>query len=446
MHDGATATIRQWIRWIDVSATGWQLRASPLSIAEIFSKQVTDTARAWIFTSATLAIGGDFSLYQRELGLGDAATGYWESPFDYANQAMLYLPRDLPQPNSFEHTDAVVAAALPVLRASRGRAFLLFTTLRALARARETLLAEIERGTLDFPLLAQGEGSRTELLTRFRRLGNAILLGSQSFWEGVDVQGEALSLVVIDKLPFAPPDDPLFAARLEHIAREGGNPFMDYQLPQAAINLKQGAGRLIRVGDRSRRADDLRPAAGRQTLRPAYLAGATADASHARTRRRRRILWRRTAGRCEGLTRALMSGRVPVAAVRRFPATSEPCRARAVARPRRAARTSTTAWSLPVRRNALFGKVLREHAPRVIAQLRHAELVVALHHQDQRLFVGGRLRIVGDRRRGTIHRGDIRAAIVVVASDVHLVHAQRVGEIAHAVDGIGRVPAVRKAS
>jgi ATP-dependent DNA helicase DinG len=235
-----------WVRWLDVSASGWQLRASPLSIAEIFSKQVTDTARAWIFTSATLAIAGDFSLYQRELGLTDAATGYWESPFDYAQQALLYLPRNLPEPNSFEHTDAVVAAALPVLQASRGRAFLLFTTLRALARARESLTAATERGALAFPLLAQGDGSRTELLTRFRHLGNAVLLGSQSFWEGVDVQGEALSLVVIDKLPFAPPDDPLFAARLEHIAREGGNPFLDYQLPQAAINLKQGAGRLIR--------------------------------------------------------------------------------------------------------------------------------------------------------------------------------------------------------
>jgi len=236
----------EWVRWIDVGASSWQLRASPLSIAEIFSKQVTDTARAWIFTSATLAIGGDFSLYQRELGLTEAVTGCWESPFDYAHQALLYLPRELPQPNSFEHTDAVVAAALPVLRASGGRAFLLFTTLRALARARESLQAAIERDGLDFPLLAQGEGSRTELLTRFRRLGNAVLLGSQSFWEGVDVQGEALSLVVIDKLPFAPPDDPLLAARLARIASEGGNPFMDYQLPQAAIDLKQGAGRLIR--------------------------------------------------------------------------------------------------------------------------------------------------------------------------------------------------------
>jgi ATP-dependent DNA helicase DinG len=229
-----------------VSTLGWQLRASPLSVAEIFSKQVTDVARAWIFTSATLAIGGDFALYQRELGLAGATTGYWESPFDYAQQGLLYLPRDLPPPNSIEHTEAVVAAALPVLKASGGRAFLLFTTLRALARARESLAAAMEREGMNFPLLVQGEGSRSELLTRFRRLGNAVLLGSQSFWEGVDVQGEALSVVIIDKLPFAPPDDPLFAARLEHIAREGGNPFMDYQLPQAAISLKQGAGRLIR--------------------------------------------------------------------------------------------------------------------------------------------------------------------------------------------------------
>jgi ATP-dependent DNA helicase DinG len=235
-----------WIRWIDVTTRGWQLHASPLSIADIFARQIADTARSWIFTSATLAVGGDFTLYQRELGLAHAATGCWDSPFDYSAQALLYVPRELPEPNSFEHTDAVVAAALPVLKASRGRAFLLFTTLRALGRARETIAAALAREGLDYPLLVQGEGSRSELLSRFRVLGNAVLLGSQSFWEGVDVQGEALSLVIIDKLPFAPPDDPLFAARLEHIARAGGNPFLEYQLPQAAISLKQGAGRLIR--------------------------------------------------------------------------------------------------------------------------------------------------------------------------------------------------------
>ena len=159
---------------------------------------------------------------------------------------MLYVPKALPAPNSREHTEAVVAAALPVLRASGGRAFLLFTTLRALAVAREWLAAAFAREGLDWPLLVQGEGSRTELLERFRELGNAVLLGSASFWEGVDVRGEALSVVVIDKLPFAPPDDPLLAARLAHRPAEGGNPFLDYQLPQAAISLKQGAGRLIR--------------------------------------------------------------------------------------------------------------------------------------------------------------------------------------------------------
>jgi ATP-dependent DNA helicase DinG len=235
-----------WIRWIEVTPHGWQLHASPLSIANVFARQIADSARSWIFTSATLAVNGDFTLYRRELGLADAETGCWDSPFDYASQALLYLPRHLPEPNSFEHTDAVVAAALPVLEASGGRAFLLFTTLRALARARETLGEALARKGLDYPLLVQGEGSRSELLSRFRVLGNAILLGSQSFWEGVDVQGEALSVVVIDKLPFAPPDDPLLAARLAHIEREGGNAFLDYQLPQAAISLKQGAGRLIR--------------------------------------------------------------------------------------------------------------------------------------------------------------------------------------------------------
>jgi len=244
--ESATTDATPWIRWLDVTATGWQLHGSPLSIADTFAKQVADSGRAWIFTSATLAVGRDFSLYQRELGLDRASTGCWDSPFNYGAQALLYVPRDLPQPNSREHTHAVIDAALPVLKASGGRAFLLFTTLRALNVARERLVELMQREGLTWPLLVQGEGSRSELLTRFRELGNAVLLGSQSFWEGVDVPGDALSVVIIDKLPFAPPDDPLLAARLDHLRASGGNPFFDYQLPQAVISLKQGAGRLIR--------------------------------------------------------------------------------------------------------------------------------------------------------------------------------------------------------
>jgi ATP-dependent DNA helicase DinG len=238
---------QEWIRWIDVTPHGFQLQASPLSVAPLMRRQVEGSARAWIFTSATLAVGRDFTHYTSQLGLDHAATGAWESPFDYATQGLLYVPRGLPPPNSSEHTDAVVDAALPLLRASGGRAFLLFTTLRALTQARQRLADALAREGLPFPLLVQGEGSRTELLTRFRELGNAVLLGSASFWEGVDVPGDALTLVVIDKLPFAPPDDPLLAARLDRLRAEGGNPFMAWQLPQAAIALKQGAGRLIRT-------------------------------------------------------------------------------------------------------------------------------------------------------------------------------------------------------
>jgi ATP-dependent DNA helicase DinG len=238
---------QEWIRWIDVTPHGFALQASPLSVAALMRRQVEGSARAWIFTSATLAVGRDFTHYTAQLGLDHAATGAWESPFDYATQGLMYVPRGLPQPNSPEHTDAVVDAALPLLEAAGGRAFLLFTTLRALAQARERLAVELAGRGLPFPLLVQGEGSRSELLVRFRELGNAILLGSASFREGVDVPGDALSLVIIDKLPFAPPDDPLLAARLDRMRAEGGNPFMAWQLPQAAIALKQGAGRLIRT-------------------------------------------------------------------------------------------------------------------------------------------------------------------------------------------------------
>ena len=234
------------VRWLEIFHHSVQLNTTPLSIAEIFADQIKGHPRAWIFTSATLSVKQDFSHYQSEMGLPDAQTACWESPFNYPEQALLYVPRNMPDPNHPDYTEAVIKATLPLIEASNGRAFLLFTSLRAMQRAHDILMTQLERNQIEFPLMLQGEGSRNELLDRFRQHGNAILLGSQSFWEGVDVRGEALSLVVIDKLPFASPDDPVLAARLAQITRQGRNAFMEYQLPRTVINLKQGAGRLIR--------------------------------------------------------------------------------------------------------------------------------------------------------------------------------------------------------
>ena len=246
--------LKQWqdgdipdkVRWLEVFHHSLQLNTTPLSIADIFEKQIVGSARAWIFTSATLAVKQNFSHYQSEMGLLNARTACWDSPFDYSTQALLYVPQKLPEPNTEGYTEAVVHATIPILEASKGRAFMLFTSLRAMQKAYDILQAEFDRRGWKYPLMLQGEGSRNDLLTRFREHGNAVLLGSQSFWEGVDVRGEALSLVMIDKLPFAPPDDPVLAARIALISSQGRNAFMEYQLPRAIINLKQGAGRLIR--------------------------------------------------------------------------------------------------------------------------------------------------------------------------------------------------------
>jgi ATP-dependent DNA helicase DinG len=254
-----TGNIKRWrdqaeaegfVRWVEVFSHALQLNATPLSIAEIFGRQLAGSPRAWIFTSATLSVKGDFSHYHSEMGLDAppqvAQSACWESPFDFANQALLYVPAGLPEPNSQQYSEEAVKAALPVLKASKGRAFFLCTSLRAMQRTHDLLIKAFEQEKLEYPVLLQGQGSRTHMLERFRNMGNAVLIGSQSFWEGVDVRGEALSLVVIDKLPFAPPDDPVLAARIDKISKEGRNAFMEYQLPRAVINLKQGAGRLIR--------------------------------------------------------------------------------------------------------------------------------------------------------------------------------------------------------
>jgi ATP-dependent DNA helicase DinG len=248
--DGACGA--DWVRWLEITTYGLTLHATPLDIGSEFerrikgSEQGEGTARAWIFTSATLSVNGDFTHYLRQIGLPDAATQVWDSPYDYERQALLYVPQGMPEANTPGYTAAVVARAWPVLQASRGHAFMLFTSLRALREAQSLLTQRLAEAGLNWPLLVQGEDSRSALLERFRSQPNAILLGSQSFWEGVDVAGEALSVVIIDKLPFQPPDDPVLAARMEQIKQAGGKPFFEVQLPQAVISLKQGAGRLIR--------------------------------------------------------------------------------------------------------------------------------------------------------------------------------------------------------
>jgi ATP-dependent DNA helicase DinG len=243
---GDTGTGDDVVQWVEVYSQALSLNLTPLDIAPIFQRQMEGHPRAWIFASATLAVGSNFSHYCAELGLNDVETASWGSPFDYEKNSLLCAPKGMPDPNSALYQEAVVAAAWPAIRASAGRAFVLCTSLRAMRRIRELLQEKLESEGLDLPLLMQGEGTKTALLDRFRYLGNAILVASQSFWEGVDVRGEALSLVVIDKLPFAPPDDPVLAARIDKLRAAGRNPFMDYQLPRAVISMKQGAGRLIR--------------------------------------------------------------------------------------------------------------------------------------------------------------------------------------------------------
>ncbi len=234
------------IRWFETMSKSFRLNQTPLDIAEVFNAQMTRHPASWIFTSATLAIGDDFSHFSRQLGIEDAECHRWDSPFDYANQALWYVPKGIPDPRNEGFTQSVAELAKSVIEVSGGRTFLLFTSHRALRLAADYLEDKIA-----YPMLVQGAAPRSELLDEFARLGNAVLLGTSSFWEGVDVRGEALSCVIIDKLPFASPGDPVLQARIDAMRKRGGNPFMEYQIPQAVIALKQGSGRLIRdVTDR----------------------------------------------------------------------------------------------------------------------------------------------------------------------------------------------------
>ena len=238
-----------FIQWFETFRRGFSLHLTPMDVADNFREHMKESRAAWVFSSATLAVGDSFKHFAQRMGLEEAETRRWDSPFDFANQAAVYVPEGLPEPNSRGYTTAVVEAALPVLKASQGRAFMLFTSHRALQEAVDLLQDKLDQAGLDYPLLVQGSVSRSDLLRQFREHGHAILLGTGSFWEGIDVRGEALTCVIIDKLPFASPDDPVLQARISSMRAEGGNPFMDYQLPTAVISLKQGAGRLIRDVD-----------------------------------------------------------------------------------------------------------------------------------------------------------------------------------------------------
>lgn len=241
-----SAGTAQVVRWVSATAHGAQFHATPLSCADAFARAREQREQAWILTSATLAVGQRFGPFLDELGLSGATARSWESPFDFARQALLYLPSPLPAPQDERFPERVADAVWPVLRASGGRAFILCSTLRAPARVAQRLQQLMEGSGERLPLLVQGESNRRAMLADFRRLGNAVLVGSVSFWEGIDVRGDALALVAIDKLPFAPPDDPVVAARIRRLRAEGRNPFLEYQLPQAITLLRQGVGRLIR--------------------------------------------------------------------------------------------------------------------------------------------------------------------------------------------------------
>ena len=237
---------QQAVRWYERRGRGFALHLTPLDIADTFREFRADLDARWVFTSATLAVREDFGHFSRRLGLDEPDTLQVDSPFDYPNQALMWLPEHLPEPREPDFVPRLLDEVRPLIEASGGRAFLLFTSHRALREAAEQL-----QGDLDYPLFVQGEYPRSLLLEQFREAGNGVLLGSASFWQGVDVIGDALSLVVIDKLPFAAPDDPVTRARADAARRAGENPFMSLALPQAVIALKQGAGRLIRdVNDR----------------------------------------------------------------------------------------------------------------------------------------------------------------------------------------------------
>jgi len=236
----------QYIHWFETFRTGFGLTLTPQNVAQAFSSSLSALNCSWVFTSATLAVKGSFEHFENQLGIEDANELQVDSPFDYKKNAMLYLPANMPEPQNSMYDESVLSVAEHVINASGGRCFVLFTSYRALEAA-----AAFMRANCTYPVLVQGQMPKRELVESFQSIGNAVLLGTASFWEGVDVRGEALSCVIIDKLPFASPGDPVLQARIQGMQQNGINAFSEFQLPKAVLTLKQGVGRLIRdVNDR----------------------------------------------------------------------------------------------------------------------------------------------------------------------------------------------------
>ncbi len=231
----------KWIRWYETHSKSVTMSKTPLDIAAEFKSFMRQHQASWIFTSATLSVNNNFTHFSKGLGLFETESHSWESPFDFQAQSLFYHPKGLPKPTEADYTEKIVEFSLPVIEASKGRTFFLFTSHRALKIA-----AEIIQDRVDYPVLVQGTRAKAVLLEQFKEKGNAVLMATSSFWEGVDVRGDALSCVIIDKLPFASPGDPVLKARLQAMEKQGRNPFFEYQLPTAVIALRQGVGRLIR--------------------------------------------------------------------------------------------------------------------------------------------------------------------------------------------------------
>ena len=230
------------VLWADIRSTSMTLHATPHNISDYFHKWIDQKRQAWVFTSATLTIAGKLKNFSSQLGISEAQNVVWPSPFDFEKQSLLYMPSIPVDPNHLDYLKYIIKISKEMIEYSQGRTFLLFTSYRAL-----NIVAEALAGS-NYPLMVQGRASKSHLLTEFRSHGNAVLLGTNSFWEGVDVRGEALSCVLIDKIPFAAPDDPILQAKIDHLRKRGGNPFTSIQIPAAVIQLKQGIGRLIRDG------------------------------------------------------------------------------------------------------------------------------------------------------------------------------------------------------